>query len=172
MLMGRLPIKSIMAVLALGLTAPAAQAELSAMHVNVALKSIKFLQPAPQAGDVAAFVYKDGDAASKSVAEQLAGGMDTSVLAARVTSSSAPDLSKARLVFVTDAALADIAGINAVAQPNHAAAVASQTSCSEAGECVLTVETEPKVQIYLSAAAAGKAGVSFSNAFMMLVKKH
>ena len=46
------------------------------------------------------------------------------------------------------------------------------SACSEAGNCVLSVATEPKIQIYLSSAAADKAGVSFSNAFMMLVKKH
>jgi len=149
-----------------------ALADLSESHIAVALKSVKFIQPKPKNGEIAAFVYKEGDATSKTLADSLAASMDTSVLQSKVMSSQSIDLSGARLVFITDAALTDIASIATAAQSNKVAAVAAQKSCSEAGNCVLTVETSPKVQIFLSEDAASKAGISFSSAFKMLVKKH
>ncbi|WCL53613.1 hypothetical protein [Gimibacter soli] len=170
MLTGRLPHMLVLAALLLG--APAARADLTPTHVTVALKSARFLMPAPTPGDIAAIVYKEGDAASKKLAETLAASVDTVILTPKLTSTANPDFTRARLVFITDAALADIDRLSEIAKIHHVATIASKASCSQADKCVLTVETDPKTQIYLSIDAATAAGVTFSSAFTMLVRKH
>jgi len=155
-----------------------AKAELTEKHVQVAMKSLKFAKPKIDSGSVVAFVYDEAQPGSKETAEKLVAFVSSGkavkkvTLAPKAVPASDPDLGGARLVFVTDAALPKIDGILSASAGNSALTIASDTQCSADGMCSMTIETQPKVQIYLSATAAEKAGVSFSSAFMMLVKKH
>lgn len=176
-MLNKIRILPIIAALTGILTAPVF-ADLSEKHVQVAMKSLKFAQPKIGSGAVVAIIYAQGDSASKALADSLstfiASGKAVKKikLTPKVMPADAVDLTGARLVFVTDAAIANISNIASAANSNQALTIASDTNCSVSGLCAMTIETDPKVQIYLSSDAAQNAGVSFSNAFMMLVKKH
>lgn len=168
---------SIAIALTLTLTMPS-RAELTQKHVQVALKSLKFAKPKISSGATVAIVYGEGNSQSKALAEELSAFIGSGKAAKKITlvpkvmSAAAIDLTGTRLVFVTDAAIPKMSEIVSAANSNNALAIASDTNCSASGLCSLSIEISPKVQIYLSTSAAEKAGVSFSNAFMMLVKKH
>ncbi|WND02958.1 hypothetical protein QGN29_01090 [Temperatibacter marinus] len=155
----------------------AAYAELSEKHVQVALRSIKFITPKIGSGASVAVVYADGDAASKATAESIAAFINSGKAVRKIklnakAVSSSGDLSGTRITLFTDGAMAQVDSVSAAAKSNNSIGVASDTACTQSGKCVLSIQTKPKVQIFLNAAAAGETGVSFSNAFMMLVKKH
>ncbi|MBL4837115.1 MAG: hypothetical protein JKY34_06010 [Kordiimonadaceae bacterium] len=163
--------------LILTLTIPS-RAELTQKHVQVALKSLNFAKPKIPSGATVALIYSEGNAQSKALAENLSAFIASGKarkkikLVPKIMPATAIDLTGARLVFVTDAAMAKMSEIVSAANSNNALTVASDIKCSASGLCALSIAIAPKVQIYLSSSAAEKAGVSFSNAFMMLVKKH
>lgn len=50
--------------------------------------------------------------------------------------------------------------------------VASDPACVIAGKCVMAVQSEPKIDIFVSQAASKDAGVRFGAAFLMVVKEY
>jgi hypothetical protein len=50
--------------------------------------------------------------------------------------------------------------------------IGSDVGCVDAGLCVLVVQSQPKVTIFLSHSAAAKAEVTFDSGFEMLMTEH
>ena len=68
-------------------------------------------------------------------------------------------------VFVASAADAQ-----AITSSNQAViTISGDVKCVESGVCLIAIETQPKVSIYASRAAATKAGVGFDANFKMLI---
>ncbi len=100
----------------------------------------------------------------------------------------AADLSAAKnalgALTVVEGSAANATGAFAVlvATPNDAKAVGASNAqtiiisgdvgCVDAGSCMIAIETQPKVSIYTSRAAAAKAGVNFDPNFKMLITEH
>lgn len=148
----------IVAVALVGLHGPskAAQAaQLDVKAVQIVAKTFKFLARKPPAD--ARVVVVDG-AADIAVARASLGAMT-------VLEGAAGDAAGSFAVFVNtpeEALLARRANANVLT-------VGSDVACVDAGACLLAVQTQPTVTIYVSRAAARAAGVEFEPNFKMLV---
>lgn len=128
-------------------------------------------------GDIqAAIVYDAGSAASKADADGIAaimgGGLSASGVTLKpmlVSSGSLGSLGGAGVVIIAD-------GSGAVQGAAFSAAggkltVSTDFSCVQSGKCVMGVRSEPKVEIVVNRNAAAGAGVSFAQAFRMMISE-
>ena len=148
-------------------------ASLTSKDVKIVAKTIGFLDPAP-AGGVVAIVYSGSNAASLADANALVSefGDGVAITGGTVTAKA-----------VEGASLGDGSGYVAViladggpAAPAMAAAKARKIPCItssmalvQAGQCIIAVQSEPKVNITINHAAAVAAGLGFASAFQMLI---
>lgn len=117
--------------------------------VLVAARALNFAKPPPPAG--AKITVTEGAAKLADVAGALSA---FSVVAGNGVGAYA--------AFVASTAEAKAAGPKVL--------TIGPLDCVEAGACVLSVETSPKVVIYLSNAAAAAAGVDFDSNFKLMVQ--
>ncbi len=130
-----------------------ANAAMDAKQVQIAAKALGFLAKKPAPGSKIVVV---GSAAAVADVTAALPGMS-------VAAGSAADGASAFAVFVSTAAEATAAkGAGVVT-------IGSAVACVDAGACVLAIETQPKVTIYVSKAAATAAGVSFDANFKMMI---
>ena len=164
----------LLAVLVLSmLWAPAHAATLSAKDSAIIAKAIGFLDPAPSGG-VVAVAYDGGNAASKADADAIAtlfsGGLaegSNSVTAKPVDVASLGDGSGYVAVIAAQSASGD--KIMQAIKAHHIPCITADAPVVQSGQCVMSVESDPKVQITVNHAAAQAIGVSFQSAFRMLI---
>ncbi len=160
--------------LALALSTPlqANAASLSAKDAMIIVKALGFLEPAP-AGGVVAILYGPGNA-SKADAVDIAGLFGSGLTSSGGTVTAKP---------VDQAGLGDGAGYIAVivaaggsTDAAMAAAKAHNIPCVtealtdvQAGHCVMSVQTDPRVVITVNRAVAQAVGVHFAAALAMLI---
>lgn len=151
-----------------------ASANASARDLAIAVRAIDFVRPKPSGGSIAV-IFDPSDPSSKSIAEAVAATMPTST--------------KRIAIQATPVAIEDMAAINrsdAVFLPSglsniepFARALAGQgllcftteRAYVEAGHCVMSVTSSPKVEILVGMSAAQAYGVAFGNAFRMMIKE-
>lgn len=148
-------------------------ASLSQKDVQITAKALGFLDPPPGSG-VVAIVYAAGNAASKADAAAIAAlfgdgvaGGSATFTAKMVDGAGLGDGSG--FVAVVLAANADGAAAMAAAKAHHIPCITADNAAVQGGGCIIAIQSEPKVDITVSHAAASAAGVSFSSAFRMLI---
>lgn len=159
------------AVSTAGLQAQAAPAQ---KYLEILARALSFAIDGP-AGEVeAAVLFVPGNAASEAEKTELMGlignGLQVGKLTLKGKAVPAGDsaAAKAKLWLVTTGAGAKL-GPSAAGGKVFSAS--TDKSCAETGECVLAIETDPKVQIYVSRKAAEATGVSFQSSFLVMVKE-
>lgn len=132
-----------------------AWAAMDAKQVQIVAKVFSFLEKKPAAGAGIVITPNSADlAAAKSV-----------LAADKIIEGPAANAGGAFAIFVTSAADAKTAsGVNA-----GILTISDDLGCVEAGACILAIKTQPKVAIYVSRAAASKAGIEFDTSFKMLL---
>ncbi len=143
---------------AIGAAAPghsAVAAALDAKAVLVVAKTFNFLikKPAPDAK-----VIIVGGAADPAATQAALGKM--------AVSAGAPGDAAGAFAVIVDTP--DAAKAAKAANPT-VMTIGSEVGCVDSGACVLAVETQPKVTIYVSRAAAQAAGIEFDPNFKMLI---
>ena len=133
---------------------------------QIAVKALGFLDPPAPAGMIAVLY---SDAASKSDADGIVaafgGGLSDgsgSVSAKAVDASAIGDGAGYVAVIVAQGA-SPAAAMNA-GKSHHIACLTASLALVQSGQCVLSVQSDPKVPITVSHAAAAAAGVSFNPA--------
>jgi hypothetical protein len=63
------------------------------------------------------------------------------------------------------------AAIAAAARGLHAVTLSTDMACVNSGNCVVGVAAEPRVEIVVSRAASGANGVSFAQAFRVMIRE-
>jgi hypothetical protein len=161
-----------LAALSMGLPA---QAAVTAKDVQVAGRVLAFTAT-PLSGDVRlGIVYDPGNAVSVADERALLGilGKGLPVGAVRLIPVPIPlgqlANTPADVLFLT-------AGLGASAAPVRTAADAQQIMCittdlaaTQAGDCAVAVQSDPKVEITVNKAAAAASSVSFGTAFMLMI---
>lgn len=157
------------------LAAPAS-AQMTDSAVQVAGRVATFLQPALSGEVTAAILYQPGSAASeneaRAIERALGRGLAVGALRLkprRVSSDTLAGLAGAKVAFVTT-------GVNYKALAPATASrsiltISSDPRCAQAGHCMVTIISRPKVQIVVSKAASRAAQLRFSSGFLMLVKE-
>jgi len=133
----------------------AGAAALDGKQVQIAGKVFNFLEKKPAAGATVVIVSGAADPAA----------VKTTLASLKIVEGGAGDAAGAFAAFVGSAADAQ------AAKAANAAiiTIGGDVACVDSGACVIAIETQPKVSIYVSRAAATKAGVEFDTSFKMLV---
>ncbi|WP_374763043.1 hypothetical protein [Yunchengibacter salinarum] len=161
---------------ALPFVAGAAWAAVTAKDIQVAARSIAFMQNPPTGAVRAVVVFEAGNADSKAAAEVVAAQVADNPKAGKATLepvvAAADSVAGAAVVFIPDglsAAASDKAG--AAAKAAGIPTIGFGETCVRAGHCVVGISTTPKVTILINKAAAASAGIGFSAAFLMMVQE-
>jgi hypothetical protein len=168
---------SVAAALAGSAAAPAA-AEPGAAELQVIAQSMGFLLRPPTGTREVGIVYPAGSAVGRREAEHIRAAFGTSLQASSLTLipriltvAEAAHEDSAAALLLTDAAL-PLAGALALAIAGKGMlTITSDPAAVTAGEAVMAVRSEPRVEIYVNRAAAQAAGVEFSTAFRMMIQE-
>lgn len=153
----------------------AAAASLSEKEVQILVRAIGFLQPPPTGAATIAVAYDASNPASKQDAEAIASYFGEGLKAGGATLT--PKLIEVRqlpsggFVAIIAAAGVRIEQIADAARVLHVACVTGDLNAVESGQCVMTVKSEPKVEIIINRAAAARANVGFGTAFLMMIRQ-
>ncbi|MBI0539461.1 DUF4154 domain-containing protein, partial [Roseomonas sp. KE2513] len=160
-----------------GSPSQSALAEATARDLQVLARALAFVEGAPRGAAEVGIVYSQQSAQGRAEAERVAGAFGEGLRAGSLTL-------RPRLVTVETAGQAGTAALllTGSAVP-HAALVAraiagrsvltvtTDRELIETGAVVMTVRTEPRVEILVSRTAAQAAGVTFVSAFRMMIQE-
>lgn len=160
----------VMPALSLFLTATAAQGAVTTKDMQIIGRMLGFFDP-PYTGSIqVGIVY---DAAGKAEAEALMSSMASGVNAGAITLQP-------KLVALSDAVASGVPVLlimntnqsSQIMQAGRKAVVIStQPGCADNGTCMVSVQSDPKVEITLNKAAAEAAGIKVSASFRMMIKE-
>lgn len=154
--------------------APASAASLTQKDIQILAKAIGFLEPAPSGTGTVAIVYEPSDAASKQDAEAIAGyfgdGLKAgnSILKAKIV--EAGQSGSGGYVALVAASGARLDQVAAAARAQHAPCITADVAAVQAGQCVMAVRSEPRVEILINRAAAASSNVTFGSAFLLMAR--
>ena len=156
--------------------APAqAQAQVTAKDVQVAARVLNFTAT-PFTGNVKLGIVYDPSVAASAADEQALTGLLGSGLAVGSINlvpvpvpigklSSTP----VDVLFLTSGLGAAGAAVGTQAASAKQLCITTDTAATAAGDCAVSVQSDPKVQITVNKASASATGVSFASAFLMMV---
>lgn len=153
-----------------------ASAQVTGSTVEVGGRVATFLQPALSGEVTAAIVYQPGLAASESEARTIERALGAGLVVGalklkprRVPMTALGGLAGAKVAFVTTGV--NYKALAAAAAPRSILTMSSDAQCAQAGHCVVTIISKPKVQIIISKAARQAARLKFSSGFLMLIRE-
>ncbi len=144
-----------------------------AKDVQIAGRALTFLENGPTGKIVLGVVFDPSKPASvaekNAVVAAIGGGMSAgavTLMARPVEASAVPGLSGVGALYVTT-------GVNvaAAAKAKKLITIGSDTACATSGACVMSVSSEPKVEIVVNRAAAAAVGAVFKAAFRMMIRE-
>lgn len=158
--------------------ASAATAATSEKDMQIAMRAVTFWEDTPSGQAVAAIVYDPANESSKSEAEVIKGFLEAnpsagsaSLVPKLVAVGDLSGLSGASVAFVTEGLGGQHEAIFSKAAGAGVLTISSDRACVEAGKCVVSVTSKPRVEIVVNKSAADASSVAFQSAFLMLVKE-
>jgi hypothetical protein len=167
--------KSSALVLAIALAALPAAAQVSGTTLLVAARALSFLQHPLQGEIIVGIVYMPGNRQSALEAKQLdalmQGGFQAGTLVLRSRLVKLDELagSDVGLYFLTSElgyAAASLAQLN---RARHIPCVTTDIAQVKDGNCAMGVSAQPRVEILVNRAAAAATGMTFSEAFRVMI---
>ncbi len=147
-----------------------AQAVTSTRDLQVIARAVGFVSGLPRGViDVAVVDGPGADALIAAMGRGISAGGVT--LNPRRVSVDELGASAVRVIIVPRGQDASHAAIAAAAAELHAVTISTDTECVRSGRCVVGVSTSPRVEIVVSRAAATAAGVSFTQAFLVMIRE-
>ncbi len=146
--------------------------------ILVGMQTLQLMPDRPTGNVVVAIVYDPTISRSRGDAEDIMDilnhGVDTlgfiKPVGLMVPVTELGKLSKARVAIIAEGTQAAMNQISIAATESHVLTMSTDIICVRTGKCVLGIVTERSVEIYYNKAAAEAAKISFSPAFVMLVK--
>jgi hypothetical protein len=160
------------------LAASDAAAEPGAGELRLIAQSLGFLRQPPTGTQEVGIVYPTGSAAGRAAAERIAvvfgsglsaGGL--TLLPRVLTLDEAARGKPLATLVLTDDVLPQAARLAAAVAGKGVLTVTSDPEAVAAGAAVMAVRSLPRVEIFVSRAAAREAGVEFSTAFRMMIQE-
>jgi hypothetical protein len=153
---------------------PAGAESLTPTSVQILGRAIAFLQPAPSGTVAVAIAYDPAEPASKQDADAIAGyfgdGLKAGPANLKAQVVDVSQLASGHFIAVIAAAGVNIDQVFSASQALHVPCVTADAVAVQGGRCVMSVQSEPKVDIQISAAAASRSGVAFRSAFMFMAR--
>lgn len=152
------------------LAASVANAATTGSDVQVMARAVGFVSGLPRGTIIAAVV--DGPNADSVVAAMNAGvnGGGVTLLPRKVPASGLV-ASGARVIIVPEGMESQYATIAAAAKSLHAVTVSTDMNCVKQAHCVVGVVARPRVDILVSREASKTNGVSFNQAFRIMIRE-
>lgn len=164
--------------LAMALASQAGQAQTSEKDLQVAVRSIAFMNDAPKGETPVAIIYDPANAASTSDAQSIQAAIGGGLKAGKaklnpvlLPTSDIAGLNGYVVAFVASETGGHFDAIKDNATQSKVLTISSDLACVDGGACVVGVSTNPKVEIVVSRALREAAGIGFGSAFMMMVKE-
>jgi hypothetical protein len=150
--------------------------QVSAKDTQVIARTMTFLDPAPTGVAEIGILYAQTAPESVAQANLVAGlfgaGVTVSRLTVRprlVTLASLPNIHGLSAIFITEGLGNSAMAVAAAARRLHVPTISTDLSCVQQGICTVGVNSTMTVRIVLSHAACQDAGISFIQAFRILV---
>ncbi len=161
------------ACLVTGAVIPAWAGTMTEKDALITAKAIGFLDPSPTGG-VIAVVFDTSNPASKadaaSIVALFAGGLPEGGGSITAKLVDVADIGNASgYVAVIAASSSSGSKVMDAVKAAHIPCITADLAPVQAGQCVMSIQSDPKVDITVSHAAAAAAGISFKSAFSMLV---
>ena len=160
---------------ALFLTPLSASAE-GAREVQVAGRTLTFLDNGPTGKVVFAVVFDASKPASVAEKDEVMGALGAGMTVGGVTivgkavdAGSVSGVSGVAAFYLTHGV--NYAAVGAAAKSKKVLSISSDMACVNSGACVMGVAASPKVEIVVNSAAAAAVGASFKAAFKMMIKE-
>ena len=161
---------------ALAATAPALAHADAAKDLGVAGRALSFLENGPSGRVTLGVVFdpsKPGSVAEKNaVMAALGAGYSAGALTLvgkPVEAGAVAGAAGVQALYVTEGV--NYGAVGAAAKAKKLITIGSSPACAASGGCVMSVATEPKVEITVNRAAAAAVGASFKAAFRMMIKE-
>lgn len=166
----------LMGVLALALAAPALAHADAAKDLQVAARALTFLENGPTGKATLGVVFDPSKPASvaekNAVMAALGAGLSAgglTLVGKPVEAGAVSGASGVQALFVTRGV--NYAAVGGAAKGKKLVTISSDPACAQSGACVMSVATEPKVDITVNRSAAAAVGVAFKAAFRMMIKE-
>lgn len=151
-----------------------------ALDISTGLKTLLLINNRPPGALVVGIIFDPDIVSSRADAESIKSNIDKgngvpgglSLSAQLISTADMKGLTVAKAAFLAKGLLpADYRLIGDAASASGILTISTDLACAESGHCVLGIVTAPRVEIYYNAAAAEASHISFSSAFLMLVKQ-
>lgn len=150
-------------------------AQVTAKDVQVAARVLNFTST-PFTGTVKlGIVYDPAVAASAADEQALTGILGSGLTVGSINLVPVPvpiaklSSTPVDVLFLTSGLGAAGAAVGTQAASAKTLCITTDLSATQAGNCAVSVQSDPKVQITVNKAAASSSGVSFASAFLMMV---
>ena len=159
-----------MAAAIVALACTAAYAEPTARDIQVMARAIGFINGLPRG--VVDVAVVDG-AGAQEVMDAMRGRVSAGGVTLNPRRVPADELSGSgvRIIIVPEGQASMHASIAAAARRLGAATLSTDMNCVRNGHCVVGVAAQPRVEILVSRRAADAAGVSFAQAFRVMIRE-
>ncbi len=153
-------------------TGTAFASSMTQKDVQILAKAIGFLEPSPSGPQTVAIVYDPAVPGSKQDADAIAGFFGAGLKAGAAMLNPKPTelsgLKAGGFVAVIIATGVKPDQVLSATRALHVACITGDSTAIQAGQCVMSVKSDPKVEILISHAAATASGVGFGSAFLMM----
>lgn len=162
------------ALASVALSAPALS-DVTAKDLQVMGRAIAFSDKAPSGAVTVAIVYAPGNKQSADEADGLqklmGGGFSAGSLTLKPVMVKIDDVggSNADVFLLTSGLGGDGAKAGAVTKAKKKICVTVDIAQARSGACMMSVRSDPKVEIVVNKAAAAASGVGFAAAFRMMI---
>ncbi len=157
---------------------PATAADVSAKDIQIATRTIAFMEEAPKGKVTVAIIYNPADAGSVAEAESIktligkypkAG--DATLQPELLPVDNLAALADGQVAFVTQGLAGGDASVFQATSAKKILTIAIGDTCVREGHCVVGVLSSPKVQILVNKSASSQSLINFKSAFLMMVKE-
>jgi hypothetical protein len=150
-------------------------ASITDQDVRLMVRAIGFLRPEPNDGGIVAIAYEASNPASRQDAEAIAGYFGSGLKAGRAVLLprvvDGRQLISGGYVAIITASGVNIDLVAAAGRALHIPCLTGEVSLVRSGRCVMSVKSDPKVEITVSRSAAANGDVTFASAFLMMVSQ-
>jgi hypothetical protein len=147
---------------------------LTSRSVQILGRAIAFLQPPPSGTATVAIAYDPAHPASKQDADAIAGffgdGLRTGPANLKAQAVDVSQLASGHFIAVIAAAGVNIDQVFSASRALRVPCITADAEAVQGGRCVMSVQSDPKVDIQINAAAASLSGVAFRSAFMFMAR--
>mgnify|MGYP003116887112 CR=1 FL=1 len=151
-----------------------AHADVSDKDMQLIGRALSFVEGGATGDVIVAIVYSDDVPGSKDAADDVATVLGSGLKAGKVTLvgkvisvSDVSSVPSGQAIFVPEGMQSQYSKISSAT----AITVSTDKACVDAGACVVSVASAPKVEIYVNRSAAGARSINFASAFRMMIKE-